>query len=264
MDERTIRDKILFARSTRRNVVWITTALALAFTAVELKEISLADAIVPSASDSIWRFALVAYFWCWRFGCVFDTDIQELAYASLPGKGEWSLRSYGIVGLLIVVAFLLFWTQGNIVFFSLAITALFIIDFVGWRHIVRELDPEAKRSASEFENRSDYFALERLNVVRAQIQGDWKWWRLIAGSGIILMINLFAFSSTFRELVTQPVLSLRPGIPPQDAETFSYSLLVLAFVVIMEVWHYAVRLRTKISLRLMDALSESYKLARLS
>jgi hypothetical protein len=264
MDERTTRYRILFARNTRTIVVWITTGLALSFTVLQLKYISIGDLIVPSASDLIWRVALIAYFWCWRFGCIFDTDIQELAYISLPGHGKWSLRSYGVVALLVIVAVLLCWTQGQVALFSLTLTAFFFVDHIGWRHLVRELDPEARNSAREFRRNRNYFALERLNIVRAQIQGNWKWWRMLAGSIVVVLIDLFAFSSSVRMLAVQSIQSLRPEISYQGAESFSYSFLVLTFVIVMEAWHYAIRLKTKISLNLIDDLSERYKLAQIN
>jgi hypothetical protein len=263
MDERSARFRTLFARNTRNVVVWITTGLAIAFTALQLPGIKIGALIVPGASDLIWRLALIAYYWCWRFGCIFDTDIQELAYASLPGKGKWNSRNYGIVALLIVVAVLLCWTRGQVTYFSLTLTAFFFADHIGWRHIVRELDPHARKSAREFRAASEYFALERLRIVRAQIQGNWKWWRMVAGAIIVLMIDLFAFNADFRTLTAQTIQSLRPDVSAQDAASFAYSLLVAAFVVTMEVWHYTIRLKTKISLATLDDLSERYKLERL-
>src|SRR5262249_19868780 len=90
------RYKILFARNTRKIVVYITTALALGFTALQFRDFTVQPVITGTASEVIWRGALIAYFWCWRFGCIRDTDIQELAYVSMPNKGQWPLRSYGI------------------------------------------------------------------------------------------------------------------------------------------------------------------------
>lgn len=263
MDERAARFRTLFARNTRTVVSLITTGLGVIFTALQWPHINIGALIVPDASDFIWRVALIAYYWCWRFGCIFDTDIQELAYASLPGKGKWNLRNYGIVILLIVIAVLLCWAQGHIIYFSLTLTAFYLADHIGWRHIVSELDPHAKKSAREFRTASEYFALERLRIVRAQIQGNWKWWRMAAGAIIIVVIDLFTFSAAFRTLTTQAIQSLRPDVSAPEATSFVYSLLVAAFVVTMEVWHYVIRLKTRTSLKVLDDLSEHYELERL-
>ena len=54
--------KILFARATRRVVVWIVTILALAFTVLQVKGLSSDDLVNPTASTVMWRGALIAYF----------------------------------------------------------------------------------------------------------------------------------------------------------------------------------------------------------
>jgi hypothetical protein len=259
---RLLRYRTLFARNTRSMVVWISTFLAVSFTALQIGAISPASLIQPSTSDLMWRGALVVYLWCWRFGCIFDTDIQELAYVSLPGKGQWRLRSYGIVALLVAVAVLLLWTQGNFRYFATALTVFVIVDHVGWRHIIHQMNPEARRSMKIFRKEEDYFAVEKLNAVRAQIQGNWKWWRLIAGGLIVIFVDAFAFIDPFRTLIVTSVQSIKPGISSDEAAQFSFSIFVVAFVVVMEVWHYVLRLKTKISINLIDQLSEKYVLQK--
>jgi hypothetical protein len=261
--ETRIRYRILFARSTRKVVVYITTGLALGFTVLQLRDFTVQPIITGAASEVIWRVALIAYFWCWRFGCIRDTDIQELAYASLPNKGQWPLRSYGIVGLLILVAVVLVAAQGNIFWFSIALTFFFIVDHIGCRHLVAVLATEAEKSEEEFTRKRQFFALERLRIVRAQIQGNWKWWRLCAGTLIIIATHAFAFVPTFQSLVTAQVLAVKPDLSANEAEVFVYSLLVLSFVIVMEVWHYWIRLKTWVSLDCIDTLSEKYTLRRI-
>ncbi len=260
--ESRVRYRILFARSTRKVVVYITTGLALGFTALQVRDFTVEPVISGAASEVIWRGALIAYFWCWRFGCIRDTDIQELAYASLPNKGQWPLRSYGIVGLLIFVAVILVAAQGNIFWFSIALSFFFILDHVGWRHLVAVLASEARKSEQEFRQKREYFALERLRLVRAQIQGNWKWWRFGVGAAIIVVTDAFAFVPAFRSLLTAQLLAIKSGLSAGEAEGFIYSLLVLSFVIVMEVWHYWIRLKTWVSLDCIDELSENYSLRR--
>src|SRR5579871_1306384 len=135
--------KTLFARETRRVVAWIVTILALGFTVLQVKGLSSDYLVNSTASTVMWRGALIAYFWCWRFGSIFDTDIQELAYAYLPRGWRW--RSYGIVFLLIAVAAALVWSYGDIKWFAVTITLFFVVDHGGWRHLVSELAPFARK-----------------------------------------------------------------------------------------------------------------------
>lgn len=265
LNEFATRYRTLFARNTRFVVVTIATTLALAFTVIQLKGLSLLalqPVITDTASHVIWRGSLILYFWCWRYGCVKDTDIQELAYASLPNKGKWSYRSYGIVLALILVASALLYAYGDIELFSVTLTIFFVVDHVGWRHLVRELAAEGESSRELFIKKRDYFSFERLTIVRAQIQGNWKWWRMVAGTIIIGTINAFAFIPAVRAAMISPLDVAKPGLSSQEAELFVYSLLVCLFVIVMEVWHYWIRLRTWHLLECIDDLSEKYSLRK--
>ena len=252
--------RILFARTTRRVVVWLLTILALGFTVLQVKGLSSDYLVNSTASTVMWRGALIIYFWCWRFGCIFDTDIQELAYAYLPYGGRWRWQSYSIVILLIGIAAGLFWSYGDIKWFATTITLFFLADHGGWRYLVNELAPSARKSEHEFRANEDYFALERLRIVRAQIGGNWKWWRSAFGGVIILIIDLFAFVPTVRTQLVSPVQLIQAGISAADAETYTFSFLVLMFVVVMEIWHYLIRLRTKFWMEHLDDMRSRYSI----
>jgi hypothetical protein len=254
--------KILFARTTRRVIVWIVTVLALVFTVLQVKGLSTDYLVNPTASTVMWRGALIVYFWCWRFGCIFDTDIQELAYAYLPHGGRWNWQSYGIVALLIAVAAALVWSYGDIEWFAGTMTLFFLVDHGGWRYLVRELAPSARKSEQEFKANQDYFALERLRIVRAQIGGDWKWWRFGFGAAIIVAIDLFAFVPQVRTLLAAPVHLVQSGIAAADAEIYAFSFVVLLFVIVMEVWHYLIRLRTKFRMEYLGEVTSRYSLQK--
>ena len=254
--------KILFARTTRRVVVWIVTILALGFTVLQVKGLSSDYLVNPTASTVMWRGALIAYFWCWRFGCIFDTDIQELAYAYLPHGGRWRWPSYGIVVLLIAAAAALVWSYGDIRWFAVTITLFFLVDHVGWRYLVKELASSARKSEQEFRANEDYFALERLRIVRAQIGGNWKWWRSAFGGAIILIIDLFAFVPHVRVWLAYPVQLVQSGISAVDAEIYAFSFLILLFVTVMEVWHYLIRLRTQFWLQYLGDVRDRYALQK--
>jgi hypothetical protein len=254
--------RIEFARTTRRVVVWVVTVLAIIFTLIQIKDITPNDLITPIASGIMWRSALIAYFWCWRHGCIFDTDIQELAYAYLPHGGRWRWQSYGIVAILVILAGALVLTYGDMRLFAVTITAFFFVDHGGWRFLVNELAPYAQKSEEEFTRTGDYFAMERLRVVRSQIEGQWKWWRGVFGAVVIIAIDLFAFIPQVRELLVQPVQLLKPNISAADADIFVFSSLILLFVALMEAWHYLMRLRTMFWLQYIQQLRDRYSLLK--
>src|SRR3984893_12612628 len=121
------RDKIRFARFTRLVINWVGAALFALFAYLQLKDLQAAAIFTPVASDILWRATLVIYYWCWVFGTSFDTDIQEIAYVSFPGKGRWPVRAFGVLSLFVVVAAVLLWSRGNFVYFSLALTVFVVV-----------------------------------------------------------------------------------------------------------------------------------------
>jgi len=256
------QQRVLFARNTRSVVTTVTTILAVAFTAIALHGADFKMLVQPSSADLIWKFSIVTYFWCWQIGCIWDTNRQELVYIELPGKGSWRPKSYLIILLLIAVGWALAKTEGDIPYFSLALLGFLVVDHVGWRFLLRELEPSARRTAKIYSQYQDYISLEKLEVVRQQIGGAWKWYRLIPGTIIVITSLVFAFSESARHQIASYLHSLRPDSSYREAETFAFSLLVLAFVIVMEVWHFFIRIRTTFQLRTLDALRSRYRLER--
>jgi hypothetical protein len=258
----TFEERILFARNTRTVVTAVTTILAAAFTAIALHGADFKMLVQPSASDLLWRFSIIAYFWCWQIGCIWDTNRQELVYMELPGKGSWRPKSYFIILLLIIVAWALAKTEGNIPHFALALLGFLIVDHVGWRFLVKELDLPAKRTAKILNEQRDYISLEKLEAVRRQIGGRWKWYRLIAGSIIAISSVAFAFVEPLRNQAANYVRLLRPDASNGEAESFAFSLLVFLFIAVMEVWHFTIRFRTTFQLSTLDGLRRGYVLEK--
>jgi hypothetical protein len=185
-----------------------------------------------------------------------------LVYVELPGKGSWRPKSYLIILLLIGIGWALAKTEGDIPDFALALLGFIIVDHVGWRFLLKELEPSAKRTARIYREYQDYISLEKLEAVREQIGGAWKWYRLIPGTIIVMASLAFAFSDGVRHQVVSYLHSLRPDSSYKDAETFAFTLLVLAFVVVMEVWHFFIRIRTTFQLDTLEALRSRYTLEK--
>src|SRR5207253_64736 len=156
------------------------------------------------------------YYWCWIFGTNFDTNIQELAYSALPGKGKWPARAFGALILFIVVAAVLLWAQGSIIYFSLALTAFITVDHALWFYIKYFLKRSIEQSRAKYRIEKKYYELEIVNTVDRQVMGDWKYKRLYVGAVVVLLIDLFAFSDSFRHMVVQGLGNAAPWLSPQE------------------------------------------------
>src|SRR5262249_33645073 len=256
----TDRDKILFARFTRTVIKWVAFGLGALFTYLQVKDIRADVILTPVASDLLWRSSLVLYYWCWVFGTYFDTNIQELAYVTFPGKGRWPAQAFGAVFLMVLVAGALLASEGNIMYFSLALAAFIIVDHALWFYVKYVLKESAHQSRIEYKKDHRYYDLETINAVDHQVQGDWKYRRLAAGAVIVLIINLFAFNQLFRAFVVQLVRTVAPWLSSPEATNLAYTTLVLLYVIVMEVWHWFMRFSTAMQLKVLNTLSQTYEL----
>jgi hypothetical protein len=259
-DARVDRDKIRFARFTRIVIRLVAAGLVLVFAYLQLKGIRTNTVLTSSTADIIWRVALVIYFWTWVRGVSFDADIQELAYVTFPGQGKWSMQAIGVLALFIVVAWVLLASYGDIIHFSLALTAFLIVDHGIWFFMRRFLRGVIDQSRARYTHQKQYYELEILKTVVGQVFGKWKLWRLIPGTLIVLTADLFAFSESFRDASTSVAHVICPWLSLEETASLFYSFLVLLFVIVMEIWHWLLRVRTNVRVDTLEYLQRSYRL----
>jgi hypothetical protein len=181
-DARAGREKTRFARRTRSifNTAAIVLGLLIAY--LQIKHIKPDLLLTTSSADIVWRVALVAYYWSWVGGANFDTNIQELAYASFPGHGRWPLQSYAVLTILVLMGAVLLVTYENIAHFSLALTGFLLADYASWFYLRRFLRQSVDDSQAAYSAGSRFYELEILKLVRDYIFGQWKLWRLMVGA----------------------------------------------------------------------------------
>jgi hypothetical protein len=251
---------IFFARRTRQIIGWISALLAVGFTWLQIKNINIASIVTGNTPDAIWRGSLIVYYLSWTAGTLFDTDIQEVHYVTVPNKGEWSLHTYVVVLILAVVAAALCLTEGNIEWFAIVLSVFIFVDHISWRYLIWYMKPAVDKSEEAYRSKGDWFAIEKLNVVVNQIEGNWKWWRLCVGIPIVLILDAFAFNGTVNTLLTSVSRSVIPNISYDDASFLCASILVMAFVVAVETWHWVIRINTIVSIRLLENLGAKFEL----
>jgi len=253
-------DKLRFARFTRQVIRYVAIGLGALFTFLQIKGLKPEDFITPVASDVLWRATLVIYYWCWIFGMHFDTNVQEEAYVSFPGKGRWPAQAFGALILFVGVAAVLLWTQGRRLYFAAALTAFFVVDHGMWFYLQRFLKRSIWQSRTTYNEQRRFFNLEILNTVDRQVMGPWKSHPMYAGAAIVVAIDLFAFVAPFREFLTD--LASKPlfWLSSEEITNLLFTSLVLLFVVLMELWHWIKRLQTKLRTQALEDLKQDYLL----
>jgi hypothetical protein len=257
---RVERDKIRFARFTRSIIRGIAVVIGVIFAYLQLKDVQANTLLTSSTADIIWRAALVIYYWAWVVGVTFDTNIQELAYVSFPGNGRWPFQAMGVVAIFVVIAYILLQSHGNIAHFSLALTAFLIVDHATWLYIRRFLRDTIDQSRTRYTRQKQFYELEILNTVEGQVFGEWKLWRLLTGTIIVLTADVFSFNQAFRDASANVVQIICPWLSSGEAASIFYSSLVLLFVVAMEMWHWLLRIRTYLRMDTLEHLHTSYRL----
>lgn len=134
------------------------------------------------------------------------------------------------------------------------------VDHAAWRYLIRFVRPATLASEAYYRSSADYISLEKLRIVVHQVQGNWKWWRLCAGVPLTVTMVGFAFVEPVRTTLLGAVVSLAPSLSATAAIPLVGGLLVMSFVVAMETWHWVVRVRTMVSLGLLDEIGERYSL----
>jgi hypothetical protein len=210
--------------------------------------------------DIVWHAALIIYYSSWVAGTLFDTDMQELAYREFPRRGKWPGHAIAVVIILSAVAAALCWAEGDIKRFSVVLVLFIIVDHGAWRYLIWYLGPSVRKTELAYQESSDFLSLEILHVVVHQIQGNWKWWRLIVSLPTAGLICAFAFLVPIRLSFLEAINYLVPGLSANSATAIVASLLVIFWVLAVETWHWIIRVRTKISIEFLYQLSERYAL----
>ena len=110
----------------------------------------------------------------------------------------------------------------------------------------------------------DYFGEILLDIVTAQIIGNWKWWRQLALSAIVLLMIIVAVSPHAKDTISSLVDGNVPGILPGTTKPLLSDVFLLVFIAVSEFWHFAFRLKTSISIGVLNELETNFSIQPLA
>jgi hypothetical protein len=259
-DMREARDKARFAQLSRSIIRAVAVAFGLLVGYLQIRDIRPDAFLTGSTGDIVWRAALVLYYWSYVGGFNFDLNIQELAYVAFPGRGRWPVQLYVVLAIFVMMGAILLTSFGNIAHFSLALTGFLLVDHASWLFIRRFLRRSIDDSRSYYSTEGKFYEVAILSMVENHVFGRWKLWRLMIGTGMVVAADVFAFNSAFRGATSNAVQLICPWLSSPDAILLFYSLLVLAYVLVMELWIWLHRIRIFLRLDTLDYLSGLYLL----
>jgi len=221
-----------------------------------------AIAQTQEAADIIGNLAWSLYVAAWTSGSLWDTSVQRNAYRRVPMSKAPMLGGVviGMIALLLVAIYYHAVKHTHVVkqprIMATALAVLWLLDYLGWRYLLRKVVyPAVDMSTETYQREGRFFELEQLKVVTDRIAGHWKWWRF--GVGTILLVGLVYVA--YRG-VPWPVLQRIASVTEPVSQDLVLSVIFLVFVLVIEGWMLFIRLRAEARVSLLEKLAESYAL----
>lgn len=239
-----------FADGTRFLIKWIERILPVIVGGIELRQLIVEGGIenLPGAlkhaitntgfSTVLWKAALVIYFFSWIFGAESDTEMQADVYYAAPHGGRLTKVDIGAILSIAVGFIVLCYVADNYRLFALALTVFWVVNVGAWRYMVGVLKASIAQSYMNYGRSDRYIDMEKVRVAERYVDGNWQRWRFGVGAALALVMDALAF------FVDLP-------------EGYAHGSIFL-FVVFVEAWIWLMRARAKVSLKVLDDLSERY------
>jgi hypothetical protein len=239
----------------------VTALIALVFAGLTLKDIPFA-AFSDANPQYFQAFLLTAYIWCWAAGTTLDTNLQSSAYLVDPQRGRLRWGSLAAVASLAAISLAMLFVRTNALYFSLALLLFTSIDLATWFYLrLSLLPPIIEASRKKYNEQQDYYGLIQLELVVHQIIGSWKYVRHATLFALILLMVLLALSPRLQGLLSNEVHAIVPAAPADKVGPLLPDFLLLVFLVVSELWYFAVRLRTLLTIRLLNEMESRFTIS---
>jgi hypothetical protein len=244
--------------------IWIVGGiLAFLFTWLQIRNI-----FVPVLKNAdphhLRRFTLIVYYLCWVGGASFDVHVQREVYRRDPNQGRIPLAAFIGVTMLLAVAGILMWASTSDQGFALALVPFVIANFIGWRIVLARVRPMIEATRSHYAENANYFRLEQLELVAWYMTGWWQWARFALMAALVALANALCFSDGFRAAIAETVHSAWSDLGHETLTKLLPAISLLLFVLLAELWIWALRARIRMSLNTIESLMRRYRLIRLA
>jgi hypothetical protein len=238
----------------------VTTLIALVFAGISLKEIPYGTVLSLTNPAYVQAAILTIYVACWAVGTNIDTSNQKSVYLVDPKGGHVRTGWLLAVGGIAVIAVVLLYVRNNEWYLALALAVFSAIDVSAWLYLRYSfLPPIIAATAKKYQQEPDYYGLVRLRTIVAQILGNWKWYRQVFLTAIIVLMLVTAFDPSLADAISQWTEHHLP-VPAGSIRPLFQDFLLLCFLLISEIWHFALRLKTFLAVQTLSELEASYSL----
>jgi hypothetical protein len=242
--------------------IWgVTTLIAIVFAGISLKEIPYGAVLAQTNPTYFQAIILSIYISCWAVGTSIDTTTQDSVYLVDPKGGHIRTGWFVAVGTLAAISVAVLLVRHNERYFALALAVFSTVDILAWLYLrYLFLPPIIDATTRKYHHEPpDHFGLVRLRIIVAQVLGNWKWYRQAFLAAIIVLMLVTAFYPLLEDAMSEWAEQHLP-VPQGSIRPLFQDFLLLAFVLISEVWHFALRLKTFLAVRLLTDLETTYSL----
>ena len=242
---------IVLARRIRWLIRVFGGILCLLFGYLKLRGVPVGQSLGAVSAEIFLKGALITYFFSWYFGTINDVNDQKLVYYKVPNRGQLPWQGILICFLLAGVFGVLCYVDSSRQFIVMLVLFL-LINLIGWAYLVKTFLPTViHASRAEFAASNQYANLAKLDIVWQYLTGKWQCIRFVYGFIAIGGVALLGFT----DLATK-FNKIYPAIP---ASTY-VALSLLLYVVTLEGWIWAMRIKSKISQHAVDQVHVVYNL----
>ena len=151
----------------------------------------------------------------------------------------------------------------NEFYFSLALFVFTAFDITTWLYLrLSFLPPIIEATRARYKADHDEYGLLQLETVVFLVIGNWKWWRQGTLFSIVALMVLMAISGRSRDFVSSEAHVLLPAVPFDAIRSLLPDFILLMFLLVSELWLFAVRLKTLIALRLLNDMEHRFEIRR--
>jgi hypothetical protein len=241
--------------------IWgVTTLIAGVFAGISLKEIPYGTVLSQTNPAYFQAVILSIYISCWAIGTSIDTSTQNSIYLVDPKGGHVRTGWFLAVGGLALFSVVLLQVRDNERHFALALAVFSAVDISTWLYLRYSfLPPIIEATANKYQREPDYYGLVRLQIIVAQVLGNWKWYRQVFLTATIVLMLVTAFNPPLEDATSQWTERHLP-VPAGSIRPLFQDFLLLCFLLISEVWHFALRMKTFLAVQLLSELETTYSL----
>jgi hypothetical protein len=228
------------------------------FTALQIQHITIIPFINSVDGRSLTHIALLLYYYAWIEGSRIEFALSEKVYVADPGRGSISSIA-GLVFGILILGIILFVVADDETYLSLAFLVFYLIDFVLWLFVRKRAATMAAVSADIFRNQHQYGRIEQLRCYATHyIRGNWQYVRYGARAILLIAILIGCNFASVRSSIADALSQLITGV---TARTFFMLLpgsLILAYILLGEIWTWHMRLKAKRKIEFLDDLQWDY------